>query len=128
MLARLSQEPDWKVAIASGSWKAAAKLKLRAAGINPEQFPSAFADDGFSREEILKAAIVNAQHQYQLEDFDSVVSIGDGVWDVRTARNLSFPFLGIGVGDGADRLRQEGAEQVLKDLADYQEVLRVWPP
>ena len=123
MLRRLNQEPEWRVAIATGGWRVSAMLKLRVAGIDVKEFPSAFADDGFSREEILHSAIAKSQQQYQQPRFDRFVSIGDGLWDVRTARNLNFAFLGIGSGAGEEKLRRAGATHVLEDFSDYGKLL-----
>lgn len=122
MLRRLNQEPEWRVAIASGGWCVSATLKLRVAGINVDEFPAAFADDGFSREEILKTAVLRSQERYQQARFERVVSVGDGLWDVRTARNLNFAFLGIGSEGRKERLLRAGATQVLKDFSDYGEL------
>jgi phosphoglycolate phosphatase-like HAD superfamily hydrolase len=124
MLNRLNQESDWKVAIASGGWRDSAILKLKAARIEANNFPAAFADDGYSREEILQSAISKAEKLYQQKRFARIVSVGDGVWDVRTARNLEFPFLGIGVGDRERKLRRAGATHVIKDFADYEKLIR----
>lgn len=123
MLRRLNQEPDWRVAIASGGWRISATLKLRVAGIDVNEFPASFADDGISREEILKSAMLKSQQRYQQSHFDRVVSIGDGLWDVRTARNLDFAFLGIGSGGGKEKLERAGATHVLKDFADYDKLI-----
>jgi len=124
MLRRLNRETQWRVALASGGWRASAALKLKAAGIGVDDYPGAFADDGFSREEILQSAVLKAQALYRQDHFDRIVSVGDGLWDVRTARNLKFPFLGIGSGDGEKKLRRAGATHVLKDFADYSRLIR----
>lgn len=124
MLRSLNQEPEWRVAIASGSWRASAALKLKVAGIGVDDYPAAFADDGFSREEILQSALLKARARYRQDHFTRVVSVGDGVWDVRTARNLKFPFIGIGSGDREEKLRRAGATHVLKDFADYGQLFR----
>ena len=47
-----------------------------------------------------------------------VGSVGDGVWDVQAARQLGWPFLGIGSGARAEKLRAAGATLVLPDLTD----------
>jgi len=124
MLRRLNQELEWRVAIASGSWSVSGELKLKAAGIELDDFPAAFADDGLSREEILKSAVLKAQLHYQQSHFTRVVSVGDGLWDVRTARNLRFPFIGIGSEERRNTLRRVGATHVLRDFANYSEVIR----
>jgi phosphoglycolate phosphatase-like HAD superfamily hydrolase len=124
MLKRLNQEPQWKVAIASGGWRDSAILKLKIAGIDADDFPTAFADDGLSREEILQWAISKAERFYRQNRFARIVSVGDGLWDVRAARNLEFPFLGIGVGDAERRLRRAGATHVIKDFSEYEKLIR----
>ena len=123
MLRRLNGEPVWRVAIASGGWRTSATLKLKGAGIHVDDYPAAFADDGLSREEILQAAVLKAQMLYEQNHFTRVVSIGDGLWDVRTARNLRFPFLGIGSSEREKKLRRAGATHVIKDFTDYSQLL-----
>lgn len=123
MLRRLNQEPEWRVAIASGGWRISATLKLNTAGVEVNDYPAAFADDGLSREEILHAAVIRAQTRYRRTKFARVVSVGDGLWDVRTARNLRYPFIGIGGGEGERGLRRAGATHVMKDFSDYSRLL-----
>jgi phosphoglycolate phosphatase-like HAD superfamily hydrolase len=123
MLRRLNQESDWRVAIASGGWRVSATLKLRIAGIDVNEFPASFADDGISREEILNSAVSKSQQRYQQTRFDRVVSVGDGLWDVRTARNLNFAFLGIGRSSAREKLERAGATHVIRNFADYEELI-----
>lgn len=123
-LSRLSREPDWAVAIATGSWREAALLKLKAAKIEIEGIPAAFAEDGPSREAILQSAVSQSLKQFKLNSFARTVSIGDGLWDFRTARALSFAFLGVGHGSTAARLNQAGATYVIEDFADYERLMK----
>ncbi len=123
MLRRLSREPAWRAAIATGGWRVSAALKLKAARVEPDDYPAAFADDGISREEILRAALERAQTFYRRSRFDRVVSVGDGLWDVRAARNLGLPFLGVGCGEREERLRRAGATHVIEDFGDYGRLL-----
>lgn len=118
-LSRLRQESDWAVAIATGSWRESAFLKLRAAKIDIDGMPAGFAEDGVSREEILQSAISHSLKQYRLRSFAKTVSIGDGLWDLRTARRLNFAFLGVGYGEAAAILDRAGAKHVIEDFADY---------
>lgn len=123
-LNRLKRESDWAVAIATGCWRESALLKLRAAKIDIDGIPAAYAEDGLSREEILLAAVSQSLEQYQLGSFAKTISLGDGLWDVRTARRLSFTFLGIGCGESAAMLHQAGAKHVIEDFADYGQLIR----
>src|SRR6266850_3771189 len=123
-LNRLKRESDWAVAIATGCWRESALLKLRAAKIDIDGIPAAYAEDGLSREEILQAAVSQSVEQYSLTSFERIVSIGDGLWDVRTARRLSFTFLGVGCGQPAAMLYQAGARHVIEDFADYDQLVK----
>ena len=124
-LSRLKREPDWAVAIATGCWRESALLKLRAAKIDIDGIPAAFAEDGLSREEILQSAVSQSLEQYRLSSFAKTVSIGDGVWDVRTARRLNFAFLGVGCGESAAILDRAGAKHVIEDFADYDRLVSI---
>ena len=123
-LNRLRRESDWAVAIATGCWRESALLKLRAAKIDIDGIPAAYAEDGLSREDILQEAVSQSLEQYRLSSFGKIVSIGDGLWDVRTARRLNFAFLGVGCGASAALLHQAGAKHVIEDFADYGQLVR----
>jgi len=124
-LNRLRLEPEWAIAIATGCWRESAFLKLRAARIDISGLPASYAEDGLSREEILQAAVSRSLDHYRLSSFGKVVSVGDGVWDVRTAGRLKFSFLGVGSGKSAARLSTAGAKHVIEDFLDYAKLLRL---
>lgn len=114
----LRQHPDWAVAIASGGWQASAVFKLSKAGIAVDGLPATFADHGVTREVILAAVLVMARHTYQQQHFSRIVYIGDGVWDVRTARYLNLDFVGVASGDHEAVLRAEGARAIIQDFTN----------
>ena len=120
MLEKLKLEKDWAIALATGSFYNSAKIKLKMAKISIKDFPIATADDAVSREEILQTAIKKSLDFYKQSGFEKIVSIGDGVWDVRTAKNLNLDFVGIAGGDRAKRLRWEGAKFIIEDFRDYE--------
>lgn len=123
-LARLGREPGWALAVASGCWRGSGELKLRAAGLELGGVPAAFAEDGLSREEILLAAVARAREFYGCGGFEKVVSLGDGLWDVRAARSLGFAFVGVAGGGRAEGLRRAGASHVVEDFRDYERLIR----
>jgi len=90
-LDRLRRSGVWTIAIATGNWERAARLKLERAGFDLDGLPIATADDALSREEIVALAVARAG-----ADFQRVVYLGDAVWDQRAARLLGMPFVGIG--------------------------------
>ena len=108
----------WDIALATGAWGASAAMKLRAAGLVTHDIPLACADDAESREDIVRLARDKAERESGVR-FHRVVSVGDAPWDVRTARSLGLPFVGIGAGARADRLRAAGATTILPHYAHW---------
>jgi len=123
-LYRLRNEHGWAIAIASGTWRAAGRIKLQSAGISPEGFPSVFADDSISREGIIELAITRALERYKQPDFGRIVVMGDGVWDVRAAWKLGLPFVGVAAESNGDRLRAHGASHVIHDFIDFDGLMK----
>jgi phosphoglycolate phosphatase-like HAD superfamily hydrolase len=117
-LQRLRRD-GWAVAIATGSWRACALVKLSAAGLNIEGIPAAFADDGLAREDILTAAQKRAREAHGQARFSRAVSLGDAPWDVQTARRLGLPFIGVHAHREAVALEEWGASHVLRDFTDF---------
>jgi phosphoglycolate phosphatase-like HAD superfamily hydrolase len=115
---RLVESRGWSKAIATGCWQPSAELKLRAASINYNGVPGGFAEDGVARESIVGAAISRSSVSYQRDNFDRIVSVGDGVWDVRTAARLGLAFVGVASGRRAEMLRDAGAKHVIPDFED----------
>ena len=106
----------WRLAMATGAWSSSARLKLRAAKIPIDGIPLITSDDAPVRTELLRRAMTDG--------LDRVVSVGDGLWDVRAAREVGIPFVGVGTGDRADGLRAAGASHVLADLTDFASLAR----
>jgi phosphoglycolate phosphatase-like HAD superfamily hydrolase len=115
---RLVESRGWSKAIATGCWQPSAEMKLRAASINYHGVPGGFAEDGVARESIVGAAISRSSVSYQRDSFDRIVSVGDGVWDVRTAARLGLAFVGVASGARAEMLRDAGAKHVIPDFED----------
>jgi beta-phosphoglucomutase-like phosphatase (HAD superfamily) len=124
-LTRLKGESDWAVAIATGCWRESALLKLRAAQIDIDGIPAAYAEAGLSREEILQSAVTQSLAHHQVNNFEKTVSIGDGVWDVRAARRLGFTFLGVGSAESAAKLHRAGARQAIDNFDDYDRFVKL---
>ena len=117
-LADLHENPEWEIALATGGWKRSAEFKLRAAGLPLDKFPAAFAEDGPSREAIVQTAIDRASAWYPCGEFERIVSVGDAIWDIKTARQLKLPFLGVANEPRATLLRENGARHVVEHFLD----------
>ncbi len=49
-----------------------------------------------TRAGFVKQAIDKAMKYYKIENFDKIVAVGDGVWDLKAAQTLRLDFIGIG--------------------------------
>jgi phosphoglycolate phosphatase-like HAD superfamily hydrolase len=115
LLNRLGTSDGLRVGLATGGWLASALFKLQCAGISPENLPLSTAEDGDSRESILRACQARAGTVYRVARFDRIVSVGDQVWDIKAARTLNLPFIGVG---DPEKLRGWGASQAVPDFRD----------
>ena len=125
LLARLREDANQAIAFATGGYRLTAGFKLEQAGLEVADLPLASADDGLSREEIIGTAQARAGRAYGVSHFARIVSVGDGLWDLRTARSLNLPFMGVGVGARAERLRAAGAGAVVADYREVDAILRL---
>jgi phosphoglycolate phosphatase-like HAD superfamily hydrolase len=119
MLTALSARGDVTLALATGGWEQSARLKLRSAGFQMEGIAVASADDSFQREQIIAIAQVRALQRCRIKAFDSLVYVGDGLWDLQASRRLGIPFIAVANGEHAQKLRSHGADLILPDFRDY---------
>ena len=106
----------YAVALATGSWRESAQLKLTCADIDTSGIPLFASDDEPRRDGILRQAIrVPAGRS-------DPVYVGDGPWDVHAARAVSLRFVGVDA-EGTGELRAMGIESVLCDFADVDAVI-----
>ena len=112
-------ETDWAIALATGGWFDSASMKLAAINLDFAKLPIASADDSISREEIVKTAISRAKQKYAVADFEKIVCVGDGIWDVLTAVQLQLPFVGV----GSDAAWQDFGIKQIADFTDFDKFL-----
>jgi phosphoglycolate phosphatase-like HAD superfamily hydrolase len=117
MLSCLLESPNHAVAYAGGGWTAAALFKLQSANLPINNIPYAFSDDDESREGITAIALARAKVHYH-QSFQNIVYIGDGIWDIRSARKSGYAFIGIASGDQAQELSEAGATHIFADYND----------
>jgi phosphoglycolate phosphatase-like HAD superfamily hydrolase len=107
----------WRYAIATGGRARTAGLKLEAAGLPTDRL-LASSDDSPDRREIFDLArrrLVEREGGTPTR----IVLVGDGVWDLRTAAQLGWSMVGIGITEGATRLREAGASTVISDFTNH---------
>ena len=132
LLERLSADLSWEVTFATGAWLGSTAVKLRAAGLSLDLDKGASANDAVRRDDIVLTAIGRCAEKAGGMAFDRIVSVGDGVWDVKTAARLALPFVGVGAETDVGPLREAGANHVIENFTDVDATLllfdRALPP
>jgi len=103
------KDHSWSVVFATGSLRFGAVKKLAAVGVDAEEVVLVTASEFRTREEIVREAIHQGSKKFPAAHKHSLISIGDGLWDLKTACNLNLPFIGIGRGVKAKVLTDSGA-------------------
>lgn len=119
----LLQNAGWRVGYATGGTRALSLIKLRRAGISFDESCLVTASEHITRDEIVGSAIAAATGD-SAELPGLPVSIGDGPWDLTTARNLGLRFLGVGRGLKARILTECGAT-VVPDFSEPARALEI---
>ncbi len=89
------KETNYAICFATGSLLQPALIKLEQANINFVPDLVETSNRIYTRENIVKSAITKAKNYFQVKEFANIISVGDGIWDLKTARNLGVHFLGI---------------------------------
>lgn len=92
---RLRDSKEHDVAIATGSWRRSALLKLETSELNVDGIPVFSCDDSPSRTEIMRIALSQLGNMYE-----SVTYFGDAEWDRRACETLGWQFVPVGSGLG----------------------------
>jgi len=112
--------PDWQVALATGCWVQSAEYKLKVAKINLQEIPLTTSSEALSRHEIIKIAIQKAKAKAGVDEFEHIVYIGDGIWDLRTCIDLDLPFVGIEAEGNLEKQAKLGAYFLLHDYTNLE--------
>jgi phosphoglycolate phosphatase-like HAD superfamily hydrolase len=119
LLEKLKDAPNMLYSFATGSLRKAAEHKLNSVGINFESWQLVASDHIYEREKILEKVIKNSCERYKIKKFESIISVGDGIWDLITANNLDIEFVGVGL-KNKQILLEKGAKIVYKDLSEFE--------
>lgn len=113
LIADLAARGDVALAYATGSLRGMAKVKLGLLGVDAEAAALATGGEYLSREEIVTEAARRAVGDAPVR----MVILGDGIWDQKTAENLSIPFVALATGTHA--FDGPGPVRVLRDFTDF---------
>lgn len=125
ILDRLSIDPNYAIALATGAWRQTALYKLQQAGLDGIILPMACSDDAHTRVEIMKCAYQRSIELYKQSQFETVTYIGDGVWDGIASKHLDYYFIGIGTGKRAVDLLATGAKHVFPHYQNLGKIISV---
>ncbi len=115
VLRMFSEHSQYAFTLATGSFHLPASLKLNQAGIFVPENLLVGSNQNYSREGIVTEAIQRAREHHGIEAFDQIISVGDGLWDLKTARNLDVHFMGI----GKKYFREFKSEKVQYHIMDW---------
>jgi phosphoglycolate phosphatase-like HAD superfamily hydrolase len=125
ILDALASRRDVMLALLTGNYQSAARLKLEHFDLWRYFACGAFGDDAHERNDLVPIAVTRAQAG-GLKDVPSerVVVIGDTPLDVACAHAAGAKAIGVATGGGdSDSLRQAGADAVFEDLSETEAVL-----
>jgi len=109
---------NYAITFATGSLLQPALIKLNHAEIPHQKDLVISSNTIFDREGIVKGAIARAKENYNVDSFDSIISIGDGLWDLTTAQNLGVHFIGIGAKNLED-FKKKNCKVTITDWSDF---------
>ena len=111
-------EIDYAICFATGSLLEPALIKLNQANIYYHKDLVVGSNEIYEREGIVTKAINKAKEFHNIESFDNIISVGDGIWDLKTARNLGLHFIGIGMKNYQD-FKNENIKVHIKDWNEF---------
>lgn len=116
-------EKGIRVAIYTGGMRKVALEKLDSIGICERKCAIATAQDGLTREEILKAVIYKSHVMYDIEKFDRIIIIGDSRRDIQVAQNNKIPIIIVENTMNRNDIRECGVKYIIKDFANFTKML-----
>ena len=119
ILTAFSKNSNYVVAFATGSLLKPALLKLHQIELDFDETLVIGSNSIFDREGIVSQAIENAKQFYGINSFEHIISVGDGIWDLKTARNLGLHFMRIGLKNDDD-FQKENIKYHIKDWTEFQ--------
>lgn len=101
----------WGVVFATGGIRSVSQRKLRAVEIDFSEEVLISSSEHASRRNLVEAAVNRAMQVYDISSPQAVMSIGDGLWDLRVAGELGLGFIGVGSPESPSvhALRAQGA-------------------
>lgn len=113
LLETLHAHPNIALAVATGSHYRSALLKLSHVTKQWREISLGSSNDSVVRTTIMETAHHKAKQCYGVKQFERIIYIGDGPWDVKATKQLQWEFIGIASNYAKDELRDWGAKCVI---------------
>jgi beta-phosphoglucomutase-like phosphatase (HAD superfamily) len=113
-----NDKTDYVISFATGSLLKPAFIKLNQSGIRYNTELVVGSNGIYEREGIVEKAIEKAKDFHKVSSFDNIISVGDGIWDLKTARNLGLHFIGIGMKNYSG-FEKENVKVHIKDWSEF---------
>ncbi|HRE31611.1 MAG TPA: hypothetical protein PLD88_06505, partial [Candidatus Berkiella sp.] len=113
LLETLQALPNTALAVATGSYHRAALLKLSHVASAWHDIPLSTSDDSEIRTLIMESALNKAKQFYETEQFNRIIYVGDGPWDIKAVDALKWDFVGIASNYPKNKLQEWGATCVI---------------
>jgi len=123
MLEAVRSRTGWSLGISSGTSPEAAAIKLGAAGLSLDGLPATFSHRcPRTHVPASRADIISRTREKLLAEREPgthrTVYIGDGLWDLRAAKELAIGFVGLRHDGNERKLRAEGAMRIVHHYRD----------
>lgn len=116
---QIENDKDFGICYATGSLLKPAKYKLDSIGLKYNREQLIASNNIEDRESIVLKAIESAKLFYDIEKFERIISVGDGLWDLKTAQNLNLEFIGIG-SKNKEIMTKNGMNNYFEDLTNFE--------
>lgn len=118
----LSKNPDFEIGFATGGWKETAELKCNSIGLRLNDFIFKSSNDHFNRAKIIELVIKEALDKHRIKNFETVIYIGDGLWDYKTTNELEIDFIGIDFKNN-NKLYNAGVKKIIENYSEPNKIL-----
>ena len=126
LLEKLSADPRVMLGLVTGNVEACARIKLSQFDLHEHFVLGAFGDDHADRIEIARLAIRRVRDRLKPgQGIGMLFLIGDTPFDIAAAKSIHANSIAVATGKfTVDTLEKAGADHVLKDLSDTEQVSR----
>jgi len=115
---------DFVLGLVTGNLEKIARAKLKKIGIDHFFKIGGFGSDHINRTNLVKIAIKRAEQQFNIGSDRQVFHFGDAPQDMKAGREAGVVPIGVTTGVfTAEQLKAAGAEKVIPDLKDAEDIL-----